>query len=161
MRRFRSNLTALQRVQHQLLRVAELRLAQAHANVRKVDEAIAQLKDIQREAGRSFSLKFQARQLKDGRDVQAVQDRLARLTADIQNAQNQRLQRQSEVAQREELYRQLKARADGVDRVVERQQMAHRRKQLQNEQIQIDEAVQLRQSPLLAAIDTDNEGIER
>lgn len=161
MRRFRSNLTALQRVQHQLLRVAELRLAQAHSHVRQIDEAIVQLQEIQDEAGRSFSLKFQARQLKDGRQIQAAQDRLTSLAADIEDAQKQRIERQSEVAQREELYRQLKARTDGVDQVVERQQMTHRREQLQQEQNQIDEAVQLRRSPVVVAAGFQDEGIAR
>lgn len=141
MKRFRSPIQKVQRIQQQQLRMAELHLAQAQASIRKVEGQIQSLREqsvqIEGEIVQQFS-KFN-RGLAPS-SVKAARAHLEQCRADIRNQIEYRNQLESDVAKVRAAYRKLKSRCDGVDELLMKKQSEHRRLGMLHEQTELEES---------------------
>lgn len=149
MKRFHSPFEKIQRIQQQQLRLSELSLARAQAELRQADETANTLKNQQQDVEQTI-----VRHLSNARvqlapeRMRSMQAELNRYRAAIHEHAVHRQKLADAVQQAQISYRSQKAESDGIDQLLERSKAEHRRESLAREQVQLDESANLRrQSP--------------
>jgi len=144
MKRFRSPFLKIQRIQQQQLRLAELNLARVQAALSSADRRLRQLQqqagDSEQDAGdKMASVTDRLRP----EMMQAMRAHVDQCRDTVQQQQAQCEQLRSEVIRAQTVYRELKARCDGIDRLIQQKQNEHRRQAVQIEQIELDESARI------------------
>lgn len=141
MKRFRSPIQKVQRIQHQQLRIAEMHLAQAQAAIRNAEQQIESLKQQSVEVEESIVQQFAnpVTGLPPG-VVKSARARLESCRTNIQKQIKRRNQLQSDMLQVQAAYKKLKARSDGVDELMQKKQAEHRQLAMQHEQTELEES---------------------
>jgi len=141
MKRFRSPFQKIQRIQQQQLRIAELALAQAQLALRMAEQHGQWLMQRQVEMEQAITKQLGKRNstLNAG-VVRSTRDELE--SCKIRIIENGALinERSTQVRSATEAYRDLKARCDGVGKLIAGKQLEHRRNALRDEQTVLDES---------------------
>lgn len=140
MKRFRSPLHKIQRLQHQQLRLAELALLQARQQVTDCEKEIQRLTESSEQEQRSIQQQFQ----KSGQNVsmETLKSTFARqvITAEFtQDRIQQRAKLKQQVQVVEAEFRRLKARSQGTDDLLERQFKEHRLESFRKQQVDLED----------------------
>lgn len=140
MKRFRSPLHKIQRLQHQQLRLAELALLQARQQVTDCETEIERLKEASEKEQRSIQQQFQASG--QNASMETLKSTFARqvITAEFTQdriQQRAKLKQQVEVVEAEFL--RLKARSQGTDDLLERQFKEHRLESFRKQQVDLED----------------------
>lgn len=145
MKRFRSPFEKIQRIQQQQLRLAELSLARAQAELRQADETANTLKNQQQDVEQTIvrHLSHASSELAPER-MRSMQAELNVCRTTIQEHEARRQQLAAAVHEAQKAYRAQKAESDGIDQLLERSKAEHRRESLAREQVQLDESAHLR-----------------
>lgn len=141
MKRFRSPIQKVQRIQHQQQRIAELHLAQAQSAIRQAEATIHNLQQqsIQIEATVVAQLTQQKTGLAPG-IFQASRAHLDSCQASIRNQTQHRDQLVRDMLRVQSAYSKLKARSDGVDELMQKKHTEHRQQAMLQEQTELEES---------------------
>ena len=156
MKRFRTPFQKIQSIQQQLLRISELKLVQAQVAVRKSEENIMRLEAEVRRHEQEIS-----NRLSSGSFGLTIRDLLTNRTriedgrGRMQKEAEHRQQLKSGFIKAQADYQALKAKCDGVDQMLQKKKIEHRRLSLQNEQNQLEESARGLQKP--AGFQTDSD----
>lgn len=140
MKRFRSPLQKIQRLQHQQLRLAELALLQARQKVADCEKEIQRLEASSVAEQQAIQQQFKASEknvsMEALKSTFARQLITAKLTQDL-IVQRQKLEQQAQVVEDE--FRRLKARSQGTDDLMERQFKEHRLESFRKQQVDLED----------------------
>ena len=140
MKRFRSPLHKIQRLQHQQLRLAELALLQARQQVVNCEKRLQQLEEKSQQERQSIRLKFQS--TSQIVSMEALKSTFARqhITAEqTQSGIQQREEFQQQVQVVEAEFKRLKAKSQGTDDLLERQLKEYRLESFRKQQIDLED----------------------
>lgn len=140
MKKFRSPLQKIQRLQHQRLRLAELALLQARQHVVDCQIHLQRLQEIAEQGRESVQLQFGI----EGKNVsmETLKSTFAKQQVTAQQALaglHQLAELKQQVLVFEDDFRQLKARSQGTDDLLERQLKEHRLESFRKQQVDLED----------------------
>ncbi|MEZ6130565.1 MAG: flagellar FliJ family protein [Planctomycetaceae bacterium] len=148
MKRFRSPLEKIQRIQQQQLRLAELHLARAQASVREADEVANQLKKQHNDVEQNIVNRLATGSHQIHPELmRSMRAHLESCGVEIDRQAARRRELETAASQVQTRYREQKAGCDGVSQLVQRKRSEHRRQALLKEQVDLDEAAMMRAHP--------------
>lgn len=140
MKRFRSPLQKIQRLQHQQLRLAELALLQARQQVTDCERHIQQLGKLSQQERESVQQQFQ--NSSQTVSMESLKSTFARQHITAEQTQVgirklEELKQQVEIIETE--FRRLKARSQGTDDLLERQFKEYRLESFRKQQVDLED----------------------